>query len=262
MLEIGAFADELLEFRIQRVRHHQAFGAAVGQHEAVVVLGQQRVDRHGDDAGLEAAEKRGRPVDGVGQRQQHALFALDAERAQHRAEARDAVGELAVGAACRAHRYRPACWRGRPRDCFAARRRRNCSRVGLRPRDRPRLGSMRACFGDCHCFSSQDDAYYARKAWPAKRSILPQRSREPRRMIFSRDRILTTHVGSLPRNEKLSDLLVRAGGRREIRRRRDGRRNGQGGRAMSSRSRRPPASTSAMTASSSASASRPTCRSA
>ncbi len=27
-------------------------------------------------------------------------------------------------------------------------------------------------------------------------------------MIFSRDRILTTHVGSLPRNEKLSELLV------------------------------------------------------
>ena len=28
-------------------------------------------------------------------------------------------------------------------------------------------------------------------------------------MIFSRDRILTTHVGSLPRNEKLSELLIR-----------------------------------------------------
>src|SRR5215471_6925154 len=28
-------------------------------------------------------------------------------------------------------------------------------------------------------------------------------------MIWSRDRILTTHVGSLPRNETLSDLLVR-----------------------------------------------------
>ncbi len=27
-------------------------------------------------------------------------------------------------------------------------------------------------------------------------------------MNFSRDRILTTHVGSLPRNEKLSDLLM------------------------------------------------------
>ena len=28
-------------------------------------------------------------------------------------------------------------------------------------------------------------------------------------MIHSRDRILTTHVGSLPRNESLSDLLIR-----------------------------------------------------
>ena len=28
-------------------------------------------------------------------------------------------------------------------------------------------------------------------------------------MLHSRDRVLTTHVGSLPRNEKLSDLLVR-----------------------------------------------------
>src|SRR5690349_11035499 len=28
-------------------------------------------------------------------------------------------------------------------------------------------------------------------------------------MIISRDRILTTHVGSLPRNDKLSDLLVK-----------------------------------------------------
>ena len=27
-------------------------------------------------------------------------------------------------------------------------------------------------------------------------------------MIVSRDRILTTHVGSLPRNDKLSDLLM------------------------------------------------------
>src|SRR3954462_5109445 len=28
-------------------------------------------------------------------------------------------------------------------------------------------------------------------------------------MLGSRDRILTTHVGSLPRNEKLSDLLIK-----------------------------------------------------
>ena len=35
-------------------------------------------------------------------------------------------------------------------------------------------------------------------------------------MISSRDRILTTHVGSLPRNEALSELLVRARGRRKL----------------------------------------------
>ena len=28
-------------------------------------------------------------------------------------------------------------------------------------------------------------------------------------MILSKQRILTTHVGSLPRNDELSDLLVR-----------------------------------------------------
>ena len=97
VLEIGAVLDQLLEFRKQRLRHHQAFGPAVGQHEAVIVLGQQRVDRHGDDAGLETAEKRDRPVDGVEHRHQHALFAADAQAAQRRAEARHMVGELAIG---------------------------------------------------------------------------------------------------------------------------------------------------------------------
>ena len=97
VLEIAACADQLLEPRIERVRHHQHAGAAVGQHEAVVVLGHQRVDRHGDDAGLEAAEEGGGPVDGVEQRDQHPLLAAHAERAQARGEARDAVGELAVG---------------------------------------------------------------------------------------------------------------------------------------------------------------------
>ena len=82
----AARADQLREPRIERLRHHQHAGAAVGQHEAVVVLGHQRVDRHGDDAGLEAAEERGRPVDGVEQRDQHALLAAHAERAQHAAK--------------------------------------------------------------------------------------------------------------------------------------------------------------------------------
>ena len=48
-------------------------------------------------------------------------------------------------------------------------------------------------------------------------------------MIFSRDRILTTHVGSLPRNETLSDLLVtQEDGERLDPKGLDGR-NGQGG---------------------------------
>ena len=97
VLEIGAILDQLLEFREQRLRHHQAFRPAVGQHEAVVVLGEQRIDRHGDDAGFQAAEKRGRPVHGVEQRQQHALFAVDAQAAQRRAETRHPVGELPIG---------------------------------------------------------------------------------------------------------------------------------------------------------------------
>ncbi len=46
---------------------------------------------------LRHAEKRGRPVDRVGEREQHALLALDAEGAQHRAEPRHPVGELAIG---------------------------------------------------------------------------------------------------------------------------------------------------------------------
>src|SRR4029079_4162051 len=53
--------------------------------------------RHGDDARLQAAEKRRRPVDSVEKRNQHALFAPDAEPPQRRAEARHTISELAVG---------------------------------------------------------------------------------------------------------------------------------------------------------------------
>ena len=48
-------------------------------------------------------------------------------------------------------------------------------------------------------------------------------------MIFSRDRILTTHVGSLPRNETLSDLLVTQEEGKPLRSETARRRNGQGG---------------------------------
>ena len=83
--------------RIERLRHNQTFGAAVCEHEAVVILGEQRVHRDGNDAGFQAAKKRGRPVDRVQQRDQHALLARYAERAQHSTKSRYAVGELAIG---------------------------------------------------------------------------------------------------------------------------------------------------------------------
>ena len=97
MLEVGALLDKLFEPRKERLRHDQAFRPAVGQHETVVILGEQRIDRHRHDAGLQTAEKRRRPVDGIEQRQQYALLAPDAEAAQCGAETRDAIGELAIG---------------------------------------------------------------------------------------------------------------------------------------------------------------------
>ena len=87
----------LANFGKQRLRDDQHPGAAVGEHEAVVLLGHQRIDRNRHDAGLDRAEESGGPVDGVEERNQHALLAPDPERAQHVAEALDALGELAIG---------------------------------------------------------------------------------------------------------------------------------------------------------------------
>ncbi len=160
VLEVRALLDELFEFREQHFRHHQAFGAAVGEHETVVVLGEQRVHRHGDDAGFEAAEKRGRPVDGVGERQQYALLAPDAETAQRSAEPRHAVRQLAVG-------QRPARI-DEGRLVGAAGGEIALQHIGgeiviawdcAHRMHRARRGGAR--FGDSHCFSSQNDAYYA-----------------------------------------------------------------------------------------------------
>ena len=84
------------EFRIERLRDDQRPRAAVSQHEAVVVLGHQRVDRDRDHAGLDRAEERRRPVDGVGEADQDAFAAPDPERPQHMTEPLGALGERAV----------------------------------------------------------------------------------------------------------------------------------------------------------------------
>ena len=89
MDEMFAGFDRFGEFGQQLFGHDQEPRAGILQHEAVVVLGEQRIDRHRDDAGLDGAEERGRPIDGVGEAHQHALFAAHVERAQHMTEALD-----------------------------------------------------------------------------------------------------------------------------------------------------------------------------
>ena len=81
-------------------------------------------------------------------------------------------------------------------------------------------------------------------------------------MKLSRDRILITHVGSLPRNEKLSDMLVRQEAGEAFDAAEMAAEMDKAVRHVVRASRQRPASTSAMTASSSASGSRPMCRSA
>src|SRR4029077_1169447 len=78
------------------LRYVKALGAAVGDHESVIVLSHQRADRNRHHAGLDGAEEGGGPVDGVEQREQDARLAPDAERPQRVAEAVNAVGELAI----------------------------------------------------------------------------------------------------------------------------------------------------------------------
>ena len=99
MREVFAGADQPGEFRVKLFGNDQEPRPAVGEHEAVIVLGHERVDRHRDHAGLDRAEEGGRPVDAVEEAHEDALLAADAERAQHVAEALDALGEIAVGPA-------------------------------------------------------------------------------------------------------------------------------------------------------------------
>ena len=99
MGEMFAGFDRLGEFGQQLLGHDQEPRPRILEHELVIVLGEQRVDRHRDDAGLDGAEERGRPVDGVGEAHQHALFAAHVERAQHVTEALDARRQRRVAVA-------------------------------------------------------------------------------------------------------------------------------------------------------------------
>jgi len=89
--------DRLGEFWIKLIGDDQKPCAAVVEHEAVIVRGEQRVERHRHHAGLDRPEERRRPIDGIEKAKEHALLAAEPERTQHMAEALDALGEVAVG---------------------------------------------------------------------------------------------------------------------------------------------------------------------
>ena len=117
MFEVVALPDRIGEFVVERFGDDQHPRPRIVEHEAVVGLGHQRVDRDRHDAGLDGAEERGRPIDGVEEADENALLAAAAERAQHLAEAFDPVGELGIGVLAAIDRYRRVCCRGRRRDC-------------------------------------------------------------------------------------------------------------------------------------------------
>ena len=64
----AAWAERLAEFRLELLGHDRQPRPAVLEHEAVVVLGQQRIDRDRHHACLDRAKESGRPVDSIEKR--------------------------------------------------------------------------------------------------------------------------------------------------------------------------------------------------
>ncbi|HEV2548930.1 MAG TPA: hypothetical protein VGU20_16430 [Stellaceae bacterium] len=74
-------------------------GAAVAQHEIVVGGGEQRVDRHRHDAGLDGTQEHGREIDGIEQAKQHPLLRLDTKAAKGAGGAIDPLAQRRIGVA-------------------------------------------------------------------------------------------------------------------------------------------------------------------
>mgnify|MGYP006160032311 CR=1 FL=1 len=91
------FGQRRLQHREQRPGDDGGLRAAVRQHVGVVVGRQQRVHRHRHHARVQRAQEAHHPVAAVVHEQQHALFALQAQRLQRRREALHLVSQLAVG---------------------------------------------------------------------------------------------------------------------------------------------------------------------
>jgi len=83
----------------QRRRDEQNLRARVFQDVAILFRGQQRVERHRNDAGADRPPEQHREIDGIEHHHGDAVFARKPEPRQHRRDARDAVCEFAVGQA-------------------------------------------------------------------------------------------------------------------------------------------------------------------
>ena len=103
----GSHDDHVLEARQQRaidrvkltqqrVADHEDAGAAVPERVRVILRAPQRIERHGDDAGLDRAEEAVGERGSVLEDQRDALFGLNAETPERRAKSIDALGDLPV----------------------------------------------------------------------------------------------------------------------------------------------------------------------
>ena len=97
MFEVRHPAEHVLHHRQQRFRNEQHPRAAIRQHVGILIRRQQRVERHRHDAGADRAQKHDRKIDGVEHDHRDALFAADAETAQHVGEAAALLLQLAIG---------------------------------------------------------------------------------------------------------------------------------------------------------------------
>ena len=97
VLEIRHPPDHVLDDRQQRFGNEQHPRAAIRQHIGILIRGQKRIERHRHDAGADRAEKHDRKIDRVEHDHRHALFAADAETAQHVGDAAALLLQIAVG---------------------------------------------------------------------------------------------------------------------------------------------------------------------
>ncbi len=83
VLEVRHPPDHVFHDRQQRFGNEQDARAAIRQHVGILIRGQKRIERHRHDAGADRAEEHAWKICRVEHDHRDALFAADAEPAQH-----------------------------------------------------------------------------------------------------------------------------------------------------------------------------------